>query len=118
MKTCIRCNIEYETKSKNNMCSVCKNGLSRYGLDRKQQIELLEKQKQSCKLCDAPLSLHQRKRGYKHTGNIDHCHTTNAVRGILCHPCNVTLGYLENKKINLDRLKEYASVSTSATNGE
>ena len=91
----------------------------RYGLDRKQQIDLLEKQNCCCALCGDVVTLHNRKKdGPKNTGNIDHCHKTNVVRGVLCHTCNVTLGYLENKKISLDRLKEYASVSASATNGE
>ena len=93
--------------------------MSRYGLDRKQQIELLEKQDSKCALCNDPIKLHDRSKfGSKSTGNIDHCHTTGVVRGILCHPCNVTLGYFENKNIDFNRIKEYASVSASATNGE
>lgn len=26
---------------------------------------------------------------------IDHCHTTSSVRGLLCQPCNVGLGWYE-----------------------
>ena len=119
MKTCIRCRTTYTTTgSKNNICYVCKNGLSRYGLDRKQQLDILEQQNNQCALCDKGITLHNRKDGYKTTGNIDHCHKTHTVRGILCHSCNVTLGYFENKNIDFERIKKYASVSASATNGE
>ena len=118
MKICSKCGIEFEKKSNGSICSVCKNGLARYGLDRKQQTLLLENQNGLCAICDAPISLHVRKTSYKITGNIDHCHKTNKVRGVLCHPCNVTLGYLEDKNINLDKIKKYASVSGAATNGD
>ena len=32
-------------------------------------------------LCDAP--------------EIDHCHGTGKVRGLVCHPCNIRIGHLE-----------------------
>ena len=40
-------------------------------------------------------------------GLIDHCHNSTKVRGILCLPCNTSIGYIENNKIDLDNLKEY-----------
>jgi Recombination endonuclease VII len=119
MKICKKCGFEFERKSGGGICSVCKNGLDRYGLDRNQQISLLESQGNTCAICDDPISLHVRRdSGYKMTGNIDHCHKNNVVRGVLCHACNVTLGYLEDKNIDLDRVKKYASVSGAATNGD
>lgn len=118
MKTCSKCGEGFEKKSCGQICSVCKNGLARYGLDRKQQVALLESQNNKCAICDKPITLHIRKTSYKNTGNIDHCHKTNTVRGVLCHPCNITLGYLEDKNIDLDKIKKYASVSGAATNGD
>lgn len=118
MKICSKCGYEFEKKSHGSICSVCKNGLTRYGLNRKQQMKLLEDQNCQCALCDKPITLHNRRLDYKITGNIDHCHKTNKVRGILCHPCNVALGYLEDRNIDLDKIKKYASVSSAATNGD
>lgn len=39
---------------------------------------------------------------------IDHCHTTNRVRGVLCVHCNFALGYMREKPELIDRLKFYA----------
>lgn len=37
----------------------------------------------------------------KQTGkmNIDHCHATGRVRGVLCNACNIAIGYLERSVI-------------------
>ena len=60
----------------------------RYGLTPTQWDALFASQGNICGACgtDDPRS----KRGW-HT---DHDHNTGAVRGILCHRCNVTLGNL------------------------
>lgn len=33
---------------------------------------------------------------------VDHCHETGKIRGLLCHPCNVGLGYFKD---NVDTIK-------------
>lgn len=38
--------------------------------------------------------------------HVDHCHASGKIRGILCHPCNSTLGYA---KEDVARLKACAS---------
>lgn len=41
---------------------------------------------------------------------VDHCHTTNKVRGILCNPCNMSLGILKDSPATLRRLADYLEV--------
>jgi hypothetical protein len=38
---------------------------------------------------------------------VDHCHRTGAVRGLLCHGCNVALGFLEEDPDRAIALAEY-----------
>lgn len=45
-----------------------------------------EKQGGVCALCD----------GIMERPVVDHCHASGAVRGILCHPCNVKLPAIED----------------------
>ena len=39
--------------------------------------------------------------------NLDHCHTTGDLRGILCFRCNVTLGQAEDRIELLEKLIKY-----------
>lgn len=38
---------------------------------------------------------------------VDHCHTTNKVRGLLCSKCNSGLGMFEDSQENLTRAISY-----------
>ncbi len=63
----------------------------RYGISLAQFEEMLEKQGGVCKICRNPPSM----KGREKRLHVDHCHRTNRVRGLLCHRCNVFLGFLE-----------------------
>ena len=58
-----------------------------YGLSLDQYHVLLEGQDRKCAICGRHLT----------KPNVDHCHDTGKVRGILCTVCNtIVLGALEN----------------------
>lgn len=38
---------------------------------------------------------------------VDHCHATNAIRGLLCRPCNSMLGYIRDNPETLRRAADY-----------
>ena len=38
---------------------------------------------------------------------VDHCHATGKIRGMLCHNCNVSLGFLKDNPETLQRLTAY-----------
>lgn len=109
MTICKHCSVEFEpatTYRQGFACKTCKNGLDRYGLDRKQQLALLESQDNKCALCEKPIELHM---GNNFNACVDHDHNTKQVRGILCGHCNTALGKLEGINIEnfIKNLKKY-----------
>lgn len=81
-----------------------RNLLQRYGLQPEDYKALLDKQKGLCAVC-----------GTDKPGNgvgdrymdIDHCHATGKVRGLLCRRCNVTAGVLEKNRERIALIEKY-----------
>ena len=72
-----------------------------YGISMKDFEELLEHQQGGCAICAKPIDVLNRRM------NIDHCHETGAVRGILCTGCNTGLGHLGDNIEGLEKALEY-----------
>ena len=118
MKTCTKCG---ETKSlnsfgnkkdgKNGLMSYCKDCNTkihkkwyqknkekikdrhykyRFGITSEQYDEKLLKQNFCCAICGKHMA-HNKRRLV-----VDHCHTTNKVRDLLCDRCNVLLGHAKD----------------------
>ena len=104
---CKSCGIELGPTRNGKQCQTCRNGIARYGMNRLEMLNLHESQNGKCALCDKNVEMFNRRK--YDSGYIDHNHTTGAVRSILCHPCNTSIGYLENANIDIDRLKQYLS---------
>jgi len=98
MQKCSKCGIKkplsefYKNRGKPRKdCKTCheqakvKTKLGFYGLTETQYNQLLVAQQHKCLICDTSFIS-------KKLTHIDHCHTTNKVRGILCHYCNTALG--------------------------
>jgi hypothetical protein len=64
---------------------------SNYGIELKDYDVMLENQKGICAICSSEPPNHHKKRL-----NIDHCHTTGKIRGLLCDACNRALGLFKD----------------------
>jgi len=64
----------------------------RYGIGLSQYDELFAQQSGACAICGDRDGFG----GKGHNLRVDHDHTINQVRGLLCNRCNTGLGYLEN----------------------
>jgi hypothetical protein len=73
----------------------------KYGISLEQWDELFEKQDKRCAVCQSDNP--RRTSGWA----LDHNHETGEVRGILCHPCNVVLGFIRDDPAVLFALEMY-----------
>jgi len=77
----------------------------RYGITYEDWELMREKENFSCMIC----GITEEEIGKKL--DVDHCHNTGKVRGILCNPCNTTLGHAKDNiailQAAIDYLKNY-----------
>lgn len=78
---------------------VRRSRIRKYGITPEQYDEMLEAQGNRCAICG---------NGNKRVMAIDHCHATGKVRGLLCDPCNISLGHIERKDFLEKALKYIA----------
>lgn len=72
--------------------------LARYGLSVDEYLALLATQNNSCAICGRDVTA---------INYIDHNHSTDEVRGILCSPCNQGLGIFEDEPTLLEVAAAY-----------
>jgi hypothetical protein len=70
------------------------NYKSKYGITIEDYDRMFEEQDGVCASCGQP----ETKQSVKHFA-VDHDHQTGAVRGLLCHRCNLALGVYEDKQL-------------------
>jgi hypothetical protein len=63
-------------------------------------------QQKTCDVCGGP-ELYSRPDGSPRHLSIDHCHTTNRIRGVVCSVCNLTLGRAGDNPARLRALADY-----------
>ena len=68
----------------------------KYRMTREDYDALLWEQHGRCALCGQPAEL-----------NIDHCHETGRIRGLLCFKCNTALGQLGDTPSSIREVLEY-----------
>lgn len=74
-----------------------------YGLGFKEYEEMLFSQNGVCAICSG----HPPKNQHKTRLNIDHCHATGKVRGLLCDACNRAIGLLKDSPDLLNKAISY-----------
>jgi hypothetical protein len=79
----------------------------RYGVTFEEVEKTLQSQNNKCKICELPIQFFTKT--YNNRACVDHCHTTNKIRGILCHYCNTGIGYLKDSPTVLQRAIDYLS---------
>lgn len=79
-----------------------KRTLDRYQLDEAAYKRLLVVQGFVCAICGKPHEENKNKRLH-----VDHCHTTGAVRGLLCPACNTAIGKMKDSPDRLRAAADY-----------
>ena len=76
----------------------------RYGIDLGVFTRLLEQQDHKCAICGTEQD---------ETFHLDHCHSTGAVRGLLCRACNTGIGNLRDDPVIVAKALAYLNQPTS-----
>ena len=81
-----------------------------YGIGYRDVLSLLDKQNNLCAICKEVGFF--MKEDVQSPLNVDHCHKTGVVRGLLCHNCNRALGLFKD---DIGRLKTAIAYLEGAT---
>jgi hypothetical protein len=83
------------------------NRKAKYGITPEAFSNLWEKQEGKCAICKTGLSDGFCGNNVVNKAVIDHCHTTQKVRGLLCRLCNQGLGLFKDNKESLIAATDY-----------
>ena len=92
--------LKYRAKNKQNIKEQRRQ--IRYGITKQQYDEMLEKQQYCCAVC----FIHMEKTSKKIL-DVDHCHSTGEIRGLLCNACNQALGLFKDNKQYISMAIQY-----------
>ena len=76
--------------------------MGQYGLDDETFTAMVVASQGLCDICDRP----------ERRMHIDHCHSTGAVRGLICGDCNHVLGRVRDDPNVLRALADYLEKAT------
>lgn len=87
-------------------CSKERALLRRMGIKKEHKEELLLKQNNKCAICSKRIELVFSTKE-DDCIFVDHCHETNAIRGLLCRSCNSGIGKLKDDIALLEKCIDY-----------
>ena len=79
----------------------------RYGITFDQYNELLIKQNNVCAICKTKNKTIDKRTKRPKRLNVDHCHSTKKVRGLLCTKCNTGIGFFNDNILLLESCLRY-----------
>lgn len=83
-----------------------RNIKSKYGLSWVEYLEMYNSQNGKCDICGKFISIEtETKRNDK--AMVDHSHITGQIRSLICHGCNIILGYCNDNKTILNNAIKY-----------
>jgi len=78
----------------------------KYGINESQYQELFKQQNGKCAIC-GETETRKNKQGNLWNLPIDHDHKTKKIRGLLCHRCNLVLGFVKDNPTLLQEMIKY-----------
>lgn len=89
-----------------------------HGLTVDEYDAMLTEQDGKCAICRKDAADEQRKAFWDTHLSVDHCHSTGAVRGLLCNSCNLAIGKFSDDPVLLLRAASYLlKTQIKAVNG-
>lgn len=95
---CLQCAKEYAANKRKDINFLISERAKKFNTTFDHIYKLYDSQK-ICQICGNI--------DYRRMLNIDHCHKTGKVRGLLCDSCNKALGLFKDNVENLNKAIEY-----------
>jgi hypothetical protein len=87
-----------DNPEKSKSASIATSRKIKYGISREDYEQMLVDQNNQCAICKKEI-------GWE--ASVDHCHTTNVVRGLLCRKCNLGIGAFKDNIETIRKAIEY-----------
>lgn len=78
-----------------------------FGLNYESYLQMLQSQNNSCAICNTSLIAFGSIDQTDIIANVDHCHVTGKVRGLLCRKCNTALGLFNDNENVIEKAALY-----------
>lgn len=76
--------------------------MKKYGVTPEQVMNWLKEQSYKCAICDLPIGP-----DLDRDTQVEHCHKTGRIRGIVCLRCNLAIGWLQDDPARARRIIAY-----------